>query len=162
MHPDRPNETPLPEPLAYFLTWTTYGSWLPGDPRGWVQQCAGVQSPDEMRQRAALRVMKEKEVRLDLVQRSIVEQAIRDHSQFRGWTLFAVNCRSNHVHVVVWAPQHPREVLRQLKYWATRRLNEAGPSRNTWWSERGSGRYLNSDASRDAATIYVRDAQDRK
>ena len=23
------------EPLAYFLTWTTYGTWLPGDERGW-------------------------------------------------------------------------------------------------------------------------------
>jgi hypothetical protein len=22
------------EPLAYFLTWTTYGTWLPGDERG--------------------------------------------------------------------------------------------------------------------------------
>ena len=23
------------EPLAYFITWTTYGTWLPGDERGW-------------------------------------------------------------------------------------------------------------------------------
>jgi hypothetical protein len=22
-------------PLAYFLIWTTYGTWLPGDERGW-------------------------------------------------------------------------------------------------------------------------------
>jgi hypothetical protein len=22
-------------PMAFFLTWTTYGSWLPGDDRGW-------------------------------------------------------------------------------------------------------------------------------
>jgi hypothetical protein len=28
--------TPMDEPLAYFLTWTAYGSWLPGDERGWV------------------------------------------------------------------------------------------------------------------------------
>ena len=24
--------------LAYFLTWTTYGTWLPGDARGWVNR----------------------------------------------------------------------------------------------------------------------------
>jgi hypothetical protein len=24
-------------PIAYHLTWTTYGTWLPGDSRGWVQ-----------------------------------------------------------------------------------------------------------------------------
>ena len=22
------------EPMAYFITWTTYGTWLPGDERG--------------------------------------------------------------------------------------------------------------------------------
>ena len=22
------------EPIAYFITWTTYGTWLPGDERG--------------------------------------------------------------------------------------------------------------------------------
>jgi hypothetical protein len=27
---------PMNEPLAYYLTWTTYGTWLPGDERGWV------------------------------------------------------------------------------------------------------------------------------
>ena len=26
------------EPLAYFLTWTTYGTWLPGDERGWSRK----------------------------------------------------------------------------------------------------------------------------
>ncbi len=30
----RENEPPMPEPLAYFLTWPTYGTWLPGDERG--------------------------------------------------------------------------------------------------------------------------------
>ena len=34
---------PRGEPLAYFLTWTTYGTWLPGDERGWVAK------PGEMR-----------------------------------------------------------------------------------------------------------------
>lgn len=28
----------MSEPLAYFITWTTYGTWLPGDPRGWVKE----------------------------------------------------------------------------------------------------------------------------
>ncbi|MCC9606597.1 hypothetical protein LOC69_11920 [Blastopirellula sp. JC733] len=162
MNSDRPNEAPLPEPLAYLLTWTTYGSWLPGDRRGWVRRMGGDQLPDDERQRAASRAMIEPKVRLGPEQRSVVEQAIHDHCEFRGWVLFAVNCRSNHAHVVVWADQPPKEVLRQLKYWASRRLNEFGPPRKTWWSERGSGRYLNSDQARVSAIVYVRDAQDRK
>ena len=38
-------EPPLPEPLAYFLTWPTYGTWLPGDERGWVEYRHGWQLP---------------------------------------------------------------------------------------------------------------------
>ena len=41
----RDNEPPMPEPIAYFLTWTTYGSWLPGDQRGWVQYRAEYSFP---------------------------------------------------------------------------------------------------------------------
>jgi hypothetical protein len=27
----------MDDPIGYFLTWVTYGTWLPGDPRGWVE-----------------------------------------------------------------------------------------------------------------------------
>jgi hypothetical protein len=41
MERERENEGPLPDPLAYFLTWATYGTWLPGDERGWIQYHRG-------------------------------------------------------------------------------------------------------------------------
>jgi hypothetical protein len=31
------------DPLAYFLAWSTYGTWLPGDERGWVEYARGWQ-----------------------------------------------------------------------------------------------------------------------
>jgi hypothetical protein len=46
---DRSCEPLLPEPLAYFLTWPTYGTWLPGDERGWVEYRRGWQLPDPAR-----------------------------------------------------------------------------------------------------------------
>ena len=46
-------EPPLPEPLTYFLTWPTYGTWLPGDERGWVEYRHGWQLPDPARKRKA-------------------------------------------------------------------------------------------------------------
>ncbi|WP_246120230.1 transposase [Blastopirellula retiformator] len=85
-----------------------------------------------------------------------------DHCHFRNWILHAVNCRSNHVHVVVAADVHPKEVMRQLKYWATRRLNEMGASREAWWAELGSGRDLNDEVALVGAIIYTLEAQDRK
>ena len=39
----------MPEPLAFFLTWPTYGTWLPGDERGWVKYGQGWPLPDPMR-----------------------------------------------------------------------------------------------------------------
>ena len=40
--------------LAYHITWTAYGAWLPGDERGWFQSGrSGIQPPDEHRQRFA-------------------------------------------------------------------------------------------------------------
>lgn len=32
--------------------------------------------------------------------------------------------------------------------------------RENWWTERGSARWLNNDASLEAAILYVRDGQD--
>jgi predicted nucleic acid-binding protein len=34
------------DPLALFLTWTTYGSWLSGDERGWVEKPGCFREPD--------------------------------------------------------------------------------------------------------------------
>ena len=36
--------------LAYFITWTTYGTWLPGDQRCWVLHGKGLQLPDLIRE----------------------------------------------------------------------------------------------------------------
>src|SRR5262245_38111512 len=111
--------------LAYFSTWTTYGAWLPGDIRGWYQRGCGLRKPDALiRFEAALRMV-ESPVKLNHVQRELVHQAIVSHCGLRAWTLHAVNCRSNHVHVVVTAPGRPVDLPReQFKAWCTRRLRE--------------------------------------
>src|SRR5688500_14303497 len=90
--------------LAYHLTWTTYGTWLPGDQRGWVERGVPViRDADPDREQAARERMAEAPVILTEAQRQIVEQTIRDHCRIRGWTLHALNVRTNHVHVVVTA-----------------------------------------------------------
>ena len=211
-------EPPMPEALAYFLTWTTYGTWLPGDERGWVQYRYGMQllprhertayqpdarardlghSPrwrvglvwgrmrnslagvmsDPIAEREAAARMTEDACLLDREQRRLVETTITDHCRVRGSTLYAVNCRSNHVHVLVAANRHPKEVRDQFKTWCTRRLKgleqerrcpgSAHPSpppegliREKWWTERGSGLYINDEEGLEAVIHYVLDAQD--
>jgi hypothetical protein len=120
----RENEPPMPDPLACFLTWPTYGTWLPGDERGWIQYRRGLQLPDAVRRLEAEAKMTEDACRLDGEQRAVVERQIAETCNVRGWELHAVNCRSNHLHVVVTAAQAPKTVRNQLKAWCTRRLKE--------------------------------------
>ena len=168
-------EPPLPDPLAYFLTWPTYGTWLPGDEREWVEYRHGWQLPDPARKREAQARMTEDGCLLDQDQRRLVESTIADHCRVRGWTLYTVNCRSNHVHVIVAADRDPKEIREQFKAWCTRRLKalqqerlhplsasnaSATAIREKWWVERGSVRYVNDEEGLEAVIPYVGEAQD--
>jgi REP element-mobilizing transposase RayT len=158
-----PNAPPLPEPLAYFLTWTTYGTWLPGDERGWVRRPGTFEPPNTNLKRIARQLQSETSLILSVDQRHVVENTIREHCQVRGWHLWIVRALSNHVHVVVTANSYnPHTVMDQFKAWCTRKLktaSAAGSQRKNWWTERGSTRYINDDESLEAAIIYVRDFQ---
>jgi REP element-mobilizing transposase RayT len=159
---------PMADPIAYFITWSTYGTWLPGDERGWVEYRRGWQLPNPVRELEAVARMSEDACRLTPEQRDAVEKQVAETCLHRGWTLHAANCRSNHLHVVVAAPVHPKVVRSQLKAWCTRRLKalarEQGIDidRENWWAERGSQRYLNDTDSLEPAITYVKDGQDEK
>src|SRR5262245_38486962 len=90
-----PSEPPLSNPLAYFITWSTYGTWLPGDERGWVEYRRGWQLPNPVRELEALAAMTEDACILNTALRTLVEKTIADHCRIRGWLLHAVNCRTN-------------------------------------------------------------------
>ena len=108
-----PNRGPLPDPLAYFITWNTYGTWLPGDQRGWVEYRRGWQFPDPILELEAAARMTEDACWLDPEQRKRVESQVLETCTVRGWHLWAVNCRTNHLHAVLTADRRP-EVVRPL------------------------------------------------
>jgi REP element-mobilizing transposase RayT len=152
----------MSEPLAYLITWTTYGTWLPGDDRGWVaRRTPGIQAPDPARRTAARRNLDGRPIALDPEQRALVETTIRAHCAVRQWSLHAVNARSNHVHVVVTAPAtDPTKAMDQFKAWCSRRLNEQmekAPER--WWTRHGSTKWINDDEYLHNAIRYVLERQ---
>ncbi len=150
------------DPVGFFLTWATYGTWLPGDARGWVEYRRGWKFPDPVRELEAAARMSEKACRLNVAQRIAVEKQIAETCHHRGWYLHAVNCRTNHIHVVVSAPNTaPKKVRIDLKAWATRCLKKEFGSRENWWGERGSIRWLWDENDVVGAVQYVQDAQDR-
>jgi len=154
---------PMGDAIAYFLTWATYGTWLPGDERGWVDYRQGWQMPNPQRVLEAEALMSEEVCLLTPREREIVHGQVAETCQHRGWTLYAVNCRSNHIHVVVSARcTEPEKVRDDLKAWCTRRLKErSDPTRLQWWAERGSQRYVFDEDRLAEVIAYVLDAQDR-
>jgi REP element-mobilizing transposase RayT len=162
------------DPIAYFITWTCYGTHLPGDERGWTKWHKGDQLPQPLLADWCRDRMTESAVVLDTKQRAIVNKVVLDHCRIRGWTLHAINCRSNHCHVVVTAVDYDGEQVRdQLKSWGTRRLKAhqrtleaegrkpSGEVREHWWTGKGSVRKLFDDESLAAAIQYTNEAQDR-
>jgi len=155
----------MDDPIAFFLTISTYGTWLPGDQRGWVEYRKGWKLPDPARELEAAAKMNEDSRLLSLHQRKIVENQVRETCDFRKWKCHAVHCRSNHLHVVVSAYETPpRKVRVDIKAWCTRRLkqNELPKVVENWWAERGSIRWVFDDEGLDKVVRYTLDGQDWK
>jgi len=150
------------EALAYLLTWTTYGTWLPGDRRGWVnrhrKRGQGPQGPSPALESHAGGLMKGAPVILDPEMRRSADAAMRQACVDFGWVLHALEVRSNHVHAVVTAGDaSPGKVMGILKVRGTRALREMGPGagRDRWWTREGSKRILNTPGSVEGAIRYV-------
>jgi hypothetical protein len=80
-------------PLAYFISFRTYGTWLHGDERWSVsrrQNRYGTPriAPNARLQRAERKLLKHPPVTLDGYQRPVVEKAIREVCEHRGMNLW--------------------------------------------------------------------------
>jgi REP element-mobilizing transposase RayT len=134
------NDTDIP--LAYLITFRTYGTWLHGDARGSVNrfrnQYKSRRLPPEPRwleintERLAGEI-----VLLNAVQRNCIEAAIKETCTFRKWDLLAINVRTNHVHTVASiGSKKPEIALNAFKANPTRRMRESG----CWIVTRARGR----------------------
>jgi hypothetical protein len=155
-------------PLAYFITWTTYGTWLPGDDRGWCRRGSRtVEPPNPDVRTAALAAMTGEPVVLTTDQRKLVDAVIVRHCEIRRWVLHARNVRTNHAHVVVSADRDGEDVRSQLKAWCARRLSEDAGLAPTgtdngkarWFTERGDVEWIENDDHLLAAVRYVNELQ---
>ena len=103
-------------------------------------------------------------VLLSALQRKVVEQECQRHCDHRGWKLWEINARSNHVHTVVTAPGYSGTTVRdQLKANCTRGLREKCPSfcERPVWTVGGDWECINSEDDLETVCLYVREAQDR-
>jgi REP element-mobilizing transposase RayT len=149
-------------PLAYLITFRSYGTWLHGDKRGSMDRHHNrYGSPriprNEQWKEYNRRSLKQPPARLDSRRRAAVDSAIRETCEIRKWLLWILNIRSNHVHAVVTANCDPERVLTAFKANATRKMRELGcwKSARTPWVRRGSKKRLWNDKEVAAAIAYV-------
>ena len=158
------------DPLAFLLTFTTYGTWLHGSVKGSVDAQHNRYGDDFIEEdaeweRQEFSKLKCPPVYLSEQQRTIIESAMREACEFRQWFLHEINVRTNHVHVVVTADENPKKIIEKLKTRATMAIRHQNchQSRNRkvaeppLWTRGGSGRYLWNEEAVQAACKYVRE-----
>jgi REP element-mobilizing transposase RayT len=158
----------------WLLTWRTYGTWLPGDERGFIgpvvtpngqreihnQPGTPQEEPSAGLREYARSVMRAEPVILEPAHAAEVFSQLRETASVRGWSLLAIAILANHLHLVVQVTGDPggAALLRDFKSYASRRLNRTfgTPPGGSWWSESGSRRILRRSANVVAAIEYVR------
>jgi REP element-mobilizing transposase RayT len=150
-------------PLAYLLTFRTFGTWLHGDVRWSVNRSprsakeSRLIPPNKPLHDAMVEEMDQPPFILSAPQRKTVEAAIAEVCQNRGYGLKAVNARTNHTHSVVAAQVKPERIVNSFKAYSTRKLRDVGlvkPEVKIWARGR-SRRYLWKPRNVIAAIDYV-------
>jgi REP element-mobilizing transposase RayT len=148
-------------PFGYLITFRTYGTWLHGTASS-VDRFHNIYGEltlpaNERRRQYSQSLLRQRPVKLNRDTRSTVELAIQETCEFRKWSLWAINVRTNHVHAVVSANAAPKHVLSAFKANATRVMREAGQwrSERSPWAHGGSRRYLWTEQELSNAVAYV-------
>jgi REP element-mobilizing transposase RayT len=155
------------EPLAYFISFTCYGSRLHGDDRGSVDLRHNVfgtpilpPDPELVTNRRA--VMKHSPYALEENRPAIVLDGIVALAAKRGWTLWAAHVRTQHLHVVLTATgANIDRVMNDLKAAASFRLHRTYPADRgrPVWTRHGSTRYIWNEDHLAAVVDYVLNQQ---
>ena len=157
----------------WLLTWTTYGTWLPGDRRGFVgpirqkdgshviHNMPGTNYDKDMPalEHKVKNSMKGERILLSLEQAVAISGQFQKTATYRNWGLCAVAVMANHVHLVVVVKDDPdpERLLHSFKSYASRALNNRWrkPINGTWWTVSGSKRKLPDKQAVVAAIQYV-------
>ena len=152
--------------LAYLLTFSTYGTHLPGSEKGWVDaqhsRACSPMLPFNAKQQAWWRAhLNETPWILEEQARQLTLDAIRSVCDYRHWVSHAIHVRTTHVHAVIAGDTTPERMLSDCKAYATRALRRELPEiqRQRYWAQHGSTRYLWNDVSLRAAIDYVLNGQ---
>ena len=116
-------------PPAYFITFSTYGSWVHGDARGSVNRKQNKFDTPKIKPNAQYAKkmherQKHKQFLLNETKRDTVLQSIVEATQYYNWYLYAAHVRSNHVHILLRTEESSKTVAPKIKSFATKLLKK--------------------------------------
>ena len=85
--------------IAYMITWTTYGTWLQGDERGYVKD-GQILPPNQSLENSNKQNLSKNPINLLQNYRRLVQYAIHEKAKQLNQRIYALSISSNHVHIV--------------------------------------------------------------
>ena len=86
--------------IGFMATWTTYGSWLQGNKKGYVKNGITLKANPEL-EKSNKALLKHNEINIPKSLRTIVKNAILKEAEEIGQKVYAIAVCSYHVHIVV-------------------------------------------------------------
>lgn len=118
--------------LGYMITFTTYGTWLQGDKRGYVKEGRIYPENKTLRQ-INERLRSQGVVILSKIQQQIVREAITKEADAQKQHIYALSVKPNHVHIVVQNSWQPiGKIVAYYKKAARVALKAAGHNGKLW------------------------------
>jgi REP element-mobilizing transposase RayT len=165
----------------WLLSSTFYGTWMPGDGRGFVGRVRDARTDDESSspfrfvhdipgtpcdadlsglERASAERMTGPPIPVERPHAVVLTDQFRETAAYRRWDLLAAAVMVNHVHLVVGVlgDPDPTKILGDFKSYGSRALSArfGKPMSGTWWTYGGSKRKLpNAKAVADAVNYVL-------
>ena len=118
--------------IGYMLTWTTYGSWLQGDERGYVKD-GRILRGDKKVVDLCEKLQKGQPVKLGHDEKDIVRRAILNEAERIGYIIEGLAVCSNHIHLVArYFPEPIGQMVSRFKNVTASALRKHGRVGRVW------------------------------
>lgn len=146
--------------IGFLATWTTYGTWLQGDRRGYVKNGTVLGANTEL-EKSNRELLKHDKIKIPKSLRKTVENAILKEAEEIGQEVYAIAICSNHVYIVVESTvERCGYSVGRFKKAATKALRKYGFV-NKVWTKGYDKRYCYNQHELETKIKYVQRHKDK-
>lgn len=118
--------------IGFMATWTTYGTWLQGNRKGYVKNGSTLEANAKL-EKSNEELLKHNKTKIPKRLRKIVKNAILKEAEELGQKVYAITVCSNHVHIVAGSiGKSCGYSVGRFKKAATKSLRELGFTNSVW------------------------------